>query len=74
MIIDIPKVGQVEFPDSMSEADVNAAAKRLTKPMLRKKAVLKGSQKSPLEGLCLPLLWQLQARLWVRLLALQGLL
>jgi hypothetical protein len=29
MIIDIPKVGQVEFPDSMSEADVNAAAKRL---------------------------------------------
>lgn len=29
MIIDIPKVGQVEFPDTMSEADVNAAAKRL---------------------------------------------
>lgn len=29
MIIDIPKVGQVEFPDSMSEADVNKAAKKL---------------------------------------------
>jgi len=29
MIIDIPKVGQVEFPDTMSEAEVNAAAKRL---------------------------------------------
>lgn len=29
MIIDIPKVGQVEFPDSMSEADVAKAAKKL---------------------------------------------
>ena len=29
MIIDIPKVGQVEFPDTMSEAEVNAAAKKL---------------------------------------------
>ena len=29
MIIDIPNVGQVEFPDSMSESDINAAAKRL---------------------------------------------
>lgn len=29
MIIDIPKVGQVEFPDSMSESEINAAAKRL---------------------------------------------
>ena len=29
MIIDIPKVGQVEFPDSMSEADINKAAKKL---------------------------------------------
>ena len=29
MIIDIPKVGEVEFPDSMSEQEVNAAAKRL---------------------------------------------
>jgi hypothetical protein len=28
-IIDIPNVGQVEFPDSMSEADVSAAAKKL---------------------------------------------
>lgn len=29
MIIDIPKVGQVEFPDSMSETEVNKAAKKL---------------------------------------------
>ena len=29
MIIDIPKVGQVEFPDSMSEAEINKAAKKL---------------------------------------------
>jgi hypothetical protein len=29
MIIDIPNVGQVNFPDSMSESEVNAAAKRL---------------------------------------------
>ena len=29
MIIDIPKVGQVEFPDTMSEQEINAAAKRL---------------------------------------------
>jgi len=29
MIIDIPKVGQVEFPDSMSETDINKAAKKL---------------------------------------------
>jgi len=29
MIIDIPKVGEVEFPDSMSEQEINAAAKRL---------------------------------------------
>ena len=29
MIIDIPNVGQVNFPDSMSEGEVNAAAKRL---------------------------------------------
>jgi hypothetical protein len=29
MVIDIPKVGQVEFPDTMSEAEVNAAAKKL---------------------------------------------
>ena len=29
MIIDIPKVGEVEFPDSMSEKEINAAAKRL---------------------------------------------
>jgi hypothetical protein len=29
MIIDIPKVGQVEFPDSMSETDVSKAAKKL---------------------------------------------
>jgi hypothetical protein len=28
-IIDIPNIGQVEFPDSMSEADVSAAAKKL---------------------------------------------
>lgn len=29
MIIDIPNVGQVEFPDTMSEVDINTAAKRL---------------------------------------------
>lgn len=29
MIINIPNVGEVEFPDSMSQADINAAAKRL---------------------------------------------
>jgi len=29
MIIDIPKVGEVEFPDSMSEKEINAAAKKL---------------------------------------------
>lgn len=29
MIIDIPKVGQVDFPDSMSEKEINAAAKKL---------------------------------------------
>lgn len=29
MIIDIPKVGQVEFPDFMSEAEINKAAKKL---------------------------------------------
>jgi hypothetical protein len=29
MIIDIPNVGQVNFPDSMSEGEVNAAAKKL---------------------------------------------
>lgn len=29
MVIDIPKVGQVEFPDTMSEAEINAAAKKL---------------------------------------------
>ncbi len=29
MVIDIPKVGQVEFPDTMSEEEVNAAAKKL---------------------------------------------
>jgi hypothetical protein len=29
MIIDIPKVGEVEFPDSMSEQEINVAAKRL---------------------------------------------
>ena len=29
MIIDIPKVGEVEFPDSMSEKDINSAAKKL---------------------------------------------
>jgi len=29
MIVDIPKVGQVEFPDTMSEAEINAAAKKL---------------------------------------------
>lgn len=29
MIVDIPNVGQVNFPDSMSESEVNAAAKRL---------------------------------------------
>ena len=29
MVIDIPKVGQVEFPDTMSESEVNAAAKKL---------------------------------------------
>lgn len=29
MIIEIPNVGQVEFPDTMSEAEINAAAKRL---------------------------------------------
>ena len=29
MIIDIPKVGQVEFPDSMSETEVNKVAKKL---------------------------------------------
>jgi hypothetical protein len=29
MIIDIPNVGEVEFPDSMSEKQINSAAKRL---------------------------------------------
>jgi len=29
MIIDIPKVGEVEFPDSMSEKEINSAAKKL---------------------------------------------
>jgi hypothetical protein len=29
MIIDIPKIGEVEFPDSMSEKEINVAAKRL---------------------------------------------
>jgi hypothetical protein len=29
MIIDIPNVGQVEFPDSMTEEEINAAARRL---------------------------------------------
>lgn len=29
MIIDIPKVGQVDFPDSMSEKEINAASKKL---------------------------------------------
>lgn len=29
MIIDIPKVGEVEFPDSMTEKEINAAAKKL---------------------------------------------
>lgn len=29
MIIDIPKVGQVDFPDSMSEKEINSAAARL---------------------------------------------
>ena len=29
MIVDIPKVGQVDFPDSMSEKEINAAAKKL---------------------------------------------
>ena len=29
MVIDIPKVGQVEFPDTMSETEINAAAKKL---------------------------------------------
>lgn len=29
MLIDIPKVGQVDFPDSMSEKEINAAAKKL---------------------------------------------
>ena len=29
MIIDIPKVGEIEFPDSMSEKEINAAAKKL---------------------------------------------
>jgi hypothetical protein len=29
MIIDIPKVGQVDFPDSMSEEEINKAAKKL---------------------------------------------
>jgi hypothetical protein len=29
IIVDIPNVGQVAFPSSMSEADINAAAKRL---------------------------------------------
>lgn len=29
MIIDIPKIGEVEFPDSMSEKEVNLAAKKL---------------------------------------------
>ena len=29
MIIDIPNVGQVNFPDSMSEGEINAAAKKL---------------------------------------------
>ena len=29
MIIDIPNVGEVEFPDSMSEKEINLAAKRL---------------------------------------------
>jgi hypothetical protein len=29
MIVDIPKVGQVDFPDSMSEKEINVAAKKL---------------------------------------------
>jgi len=29
MIIDIPKVGQIDFPDTMSESEINAASKRL---------------------------------------------
>jgi len=29
MIIDIPKVGQVDFPDSMSESEINVASKKL---------------------------------------------
>ena len=29
MIIDIPNVGQVNFPDSMSESEINAAAQKL---------------------------------------------
>lgn len=29
MIVDIPKVGQVDFPDSMSEKEINSAAKKL---------------------------------------------
>ena len=38
MVIDIPKVGQVDFPDSMSEKEINAAAKKLfdTLPRFRK--------------------------------------
>lgn len=36
MIIDIPNVGEVEFPDSMSEKEINSAAKKLYEESLPK--------------------------------------
>ena len=36
MIIDIPNVGEVEFPDSMSEKEINTAAKKLYEESAKK--------------------------------------
>lgn len=49
MIVDIPKVGQVEFPDSMSADEVNAAAKKLYDEANIPKAetITEGLQRTP---------------------------
>ena len=46
-IVNIPGLGDVEFPDSMSADAINAAAKRLTKRRTRRRSTLLPTQSPP---------------------------
>ncbi len=74
MVIDIPKVGQVEFPDTMSESEVNAAAKKLyDEANAPKTGGMQRAAEIATRGALPPATMAATGALLVRLLALLGL-